>query len=154
VRSSLICALAVSLALTAADVTPAAAGDAVQPGTFSGCPRDVRLLPTGPLTSYAPTVRGVVIRFVGRSFARISHKPAAELAGARTTALFFVKDWLPTGWIKRECGVQVWRRSVGVVVYFPALDKRHNPAGHCADCAHIRFFVSLTRGGWSVWGDQ
>jgi hypothetical protein len=152
-RSSSICAL-ISLALMAANVSPAAARDAAQPGTFSGCPRDVRSLPARPLTSYAPMVRRVVLRFVRTSFARISRTSAAQLVGARTTTVFFVRDWLPTGWIKSECGIQVWRRSVGVGIYFPAMDKRHNPAGHCADCAHIRFLVSLTRGGWTVWGDQ
>jgi hypothetical protein len=64
-----------------------------------------------------------------------------------------VRHWLPSGWIKRECGPTVWRNSVAVDVYFPRLDKPHNPVGHCNACAHVTFLAALTRGGWTVWGD-
>jgi len=124
----------------------------VPPGTFSGCPRDTRPLPAHPLTAYAPAVRSAALQFVRTSFTHISQKPA-ELAGARTTSTFLVTKWLPSGWIKSECGVALWRRSVGVNVYFPAMDLPHNPIGHCNACAHIVFLAAPTRGGWTVWGD-
>lgn len=97
-------------------------------------------------------VRKAVRQFLRTTFVHISHTPA-KLVGARTTAVFLVSNWLPSGWIKRECSVRVWRRSVGVSVYFPAMDPAHNPVGHCNDCATVTFLASPTAGGWSVWGD-
>jgi hypothetical protein len=139
---------AVGVACGAALATPSG----VPPGTFSGCPRDTRPLPLQPLATYAPAVRSAVLQFVRTSFTHISHTPA-KLAGARTTDAFLVTKWVPSGWIKSECSVALWRRSVGVNVYFPAMDPAHNPVGHCNDCAHIVFLAAQTRGGWTVWGD-
>jgi len=124
----------------------------VPPGTFSGCPHDTRPLPVQPLATYAPSVRNAVLQFVRTSFTHISHKPA-KLDGARTTGTFLVTRWVPSGWIKSECGLTLWHRSVGVNVYFPAMDPPHNPVGHCNDCAHIVFLAAPTGGGWTVWGD-
>ena len=137
--SGLLCAVAL------------AAPRGVPAGTFNGCPHAVEPLPS-PLASYAPAVRGVVLAYVRTSFARTASTPA-KVAGARTTGVFLTRKWIPSGWIKSECGASVWRWSVGVGVYFPALDKPHNPVGRCSDCARITFLLARTRSVWTVWGD-
>jgi hypothetical protein len=49
---------------------------------------------------------------------------------------------------------RLWRNSVAVDVYFPRMDKPHNPIGHCNACAHLTFLAALTRGGGrTIWGD-
>lgn len=151
-RGSVICAVAVVALTGAASGAALAMSSGVPWGTFDGCPRDVRPLPARPLATYAPTVRNLVLQFVRTSFTHIARTPV-KVAGARTTHVFLVRNWLPSGWIKRECGTTVWQRSVGVVVYFPALDPPHNPVGHCNDCAVTTFFANRTRLGWAVWGD-
>ena len=88
-----------------------------------------------------------VLQFVRTSFRKFAETRPNELAGARVRFMIFVRDWLPSGWIKSECGVAVWRNSVAVDVYFPRLDKPHNPVGHCNACAHLTFLAALTRGG-------
>ena len=65
--------------------------------------------------------------------------------------VLLVRRWLPSDWIKQECGLTVWRRSVAVAVYFPRLDKPHNPIGHCNACAVLTFIAARTLGGWTVW---
>ena len=123
----------------------------VPAGTFSGCPRQVLPL-LGSAASYAPTVRKVVLRFVATTFACRSKTPK-KLVGARTTVVLLVRHWLPSGWIKSECGRTVWERSIAVQVYFPALDLPHNPIGHCNACALTIFIASRISIGWAVWGD-
>jgi hypothetical protein len=152
VRCRFVCAVFVTTALAAVAATTLTARAGVPSGTFSGCPHNVRPLPARPLSSYAPAVRKAVQQFVRTSFVHISRTPA-KLVGARTTTAFLVTNWLPSGWIKSECGSRVWQRSVGVGVYFPAMDPAHNPVGHCNDCARIIFLTSRTLGGWTVWGD-
>jgi len=146
-----ICAVVVFVLVAAACAAALAAPRGVPAGTFTGCPHDVRPLP-GPLPAYAPIVAKVVLAFVHTSFAHMSRTPK-RLGGARTTAIFLVRRWLPSGWIKSECGLAVWRRSVAVLVYFPAIDLPHNPVGRCNDCDHIAFIASRTLGRWTVWGD-
>jgi hypothetical protein len=156
VRAALICAVVVvvvvAAALGATTATAVASRSGVPPGTFSGCPHDTRPLPGRPLAAYAPTVRKAVLQFVRTSFVHLFKTPP-KIAGARTTQVFLVTNWLPSGWIKRECGIALWRRSVGVSVYFPAMDPPHNPVGHCNACSHLAFLASRTLGGWTVWGD-
>ncbi|HJX53437.1 MAG TPA: hypothetical protein VJ801_11790, partial [Polyangia bacterium] len=60
--------------------------------------------------------------------------------------------WLPSGWIKTECGNGVWQRSVGVSVRFPAMEYP-NPKGPCNDCAHVTLLLGKTRHGWVTWGN-
>lgn len=151
-RSALVCASVVTAILLAASVTPASASTHPA-GTFSGCPRDVQPLPARPLRTYERAVRIAVLQFVRTEFVHISGTPD-KLVGARTTGTFLVTHWLPSGWIKSECGIRLWRRSVGVNVYFPRMDLPHNPVGHCNDCASITFLASRTLGGWTVWGDH
>jgi hypothetical protein len=94
-----------------------------------------------------------VLQFVRTSLPNIGNQSADQLVGARIRQMILVRHWLPSGWIKQECGVTVWHNSVAVDVYFPRLDKPHNPVGHCNDCAHLTFLTARIRGGWTVWGD-
>jgi hypothetical protein len=89
---------------------------------------------------------------VRTSFLKFTQTPLTQLVGARVRLVILVRDWGPSGWIKSECGRKVWRNSVAVDVYFPRLDKPHNPVGHCNACAHLTFLAARTPGGWSVWG--
>lgn len=123
------------------------------PGTFNGCPRGTLPL-TEPATGYAPTVDTVVLRFIHTSYLREtrSHEPKAKLARAKITGVILVRHWLPSGWIKSECGQVVWLRSLAVTIYFPAMNPPHNPVGSCNACAHVVLLTSRTRRGWTVWG--
>jgi hypothetical protein len=142
--------LAVAALAISAGSPASAAPQNVPAGTFYGCPHHVLPLP-GSAASYASTVRAVVLRFVATTFARRSKTPK-QLIGAQTTGVQLVRDWLPSGWIKSECGNAVWQRSIAVFVYFRAMDLPHNPIGHCNDCDHITFITSRTATGWTVWG--
>jgi hypothetical protein len=147
--------LLVTLLLFAAVVASSASartvGGVPAVGTFSGCPRDTRPLP-GPLSSFERPLRITVLQFVRTSFPKVAQTPPSKLAGALIRSLTLVRNWLPSGWIKRECGLLVWRNSVAVDVYFPRLDPPHNPVGHCNACAHVTFLAARTFGGWTVWG--
>jgi hypothetical protein len=154
VRSSVACASIAITLVAAVSVMPAFANAHPPPGTFSGCPRDALALPTRPLDTYQRAVRIGALQFVRTSFLHIWRSPR-QLVGARTTGVFLVSHWRPSGWIKTECGIRVWRRSVGVDVYFPKMDPPHNhPVGRCNDCARITFLASRTLGGWTIWGDH
>ena len=144
------CVLAAAL-VTAGRTSAQAASLGVPAGTFSGCPHDARPLP-GPLASYVSAVRRDVLAFVHTSFTHIARTPR-KLIGARITSVFLVRHWLPSGWIKSECGLKIWQRSVGADVYFSKMDLPHNPIVHCSACDRIIFLASLTRGGWTIWGD-
>jgi hypothetical protein len=134
---------ALYLALSLLASQPAAAGK--PPGTFAGCPQATLALPDAA-SAYARTARAVVLRFVR------THPLRMKTAGATAGDVLLVRHWLPSGWIKSECGLRVWERSVVVGVYYPAMDPPHNPIGHCNDCARIRFLISKTASGWLVWG--
>jgi hypothetical protein len=122
---------------------PTAAGK--PPGTFAGCPQATLPLPDAA-SAYADAARTVVLRFVR------THPLQMKTAGATAGAVQLVRHWLPSGWIKSECGLRVWKRSLVVGVYYPAMDPPHNPIGHCNACARIRFLLSKTPNGWLVWG--
>jgi hypothetical protein len=149
-----IVTVCVIVALAAAALaTTARSGSTGTPiGTFNGCPHDTRPIPERIATVERP-LRIAVLQFVRTSFRHITNQPSHQLVGARVRFIILVRHWLPSGWIKRECGLTVWRNSVAVDVYFPRLDKPHNPVGHCNDCAHLTFLTALTRGDWAVWGD-
>jgi hypothetical protein len=144
----LMLALLALVAALAAPARPASAG--VPVGTFAGCPRDVRPL-SSPLASYEPAVKRAVLAFVQTGFLKYAKSPPSELVGARAVKVLLVRHWLPSGWIKQECGLLVWQRSVAVDVYFPRLDKPHNPVGHCNACASLVFITARTPTGWTVW---
>jgi len=93
-----------------------------------------------------------VLQFVRTDFLRYAQSPPSELAGARVRRVLPVTRWLPSGWIEKECGSVVRERSVAVLVYFPRLDKPHNPVGHCNACAQLTFLLARTPSGWTVWG--
>jgi hypothetical protein len=133
--------LCVAFSLVASE--PAAAGK--PPGTFAGCPQATLPLPDAA-SAYAGAARAVVLRFVR------AHPLRMKTAGATAGAVQLVRRWLPSGWIKSECGLRVWKRSLVVGVYYPAMDPPHNPIGHCNACARIRFLLSRTASGWLVWG--
>lgn len=147
--------LAALAALAVIGSSVAAQPSAARPpvGTFSGCPRDIRTLPrlTPPVKA---ALSSAVFQFLRVEFPKITGASAAQYAGGRVTMIIPVRHWLPSGWIKRECGIDVWRNSVAVAVYFPRLDKPHNPVGYCNDCAHLTFLAARTLGGWTIWGDQ
>jgi hypothetical protein len=120
-------------------------------GTFNGCPHNTRPIPER-ITTFERPLRTAVLQFVRTSFRHITRQPADQLIGARIRAVILVRHWLASGWIKTECGFAVWRNSVAVDVYFPRLDKPHNPVGHCNACAHLTFITAHTPIGWTVWG--
>ncbi len=149
-RTVTVCAVAVlAIATGAATARSASVGTPI--GTFSGCPHDTRPIPER-ITTFQRSLRTAVLQFVRTSFRHITQQPANQLIGARIRTTILVRNWLPSGWIKTECGLTVWRNSVAVDVYFPRLDKPHNPVDHCNACAHLTFIAALTRGGWTVWG--
>ena len=115
---------------------------AVAPGTFHGCPRGVLPIPT----PYLAAVDRAVLRFV-----RVKH--AGDGVGAYGVDTRLVRRWLPSGWIKDECGRVVWERSVAVTIFFPKLDLGHNPVGRCNACAHLTYIAARTERGWTVWGN-
>jgi hypothetical protein len=148
-RAVAVCLAAVSAALAACTVA-GATPRAVPAGTVSGCPHNVLPL-TAPLTVYAPSVRRAALRFVATTLAQRSKNPK-QLVGAKTLQVALVSRWLPSGWIKDECGKTVWERSVEVGVYFPAMDLPHNPIGRCNACDRLTLIASRTPEGWTVWG--
>jgi hypothetical protein len=148
-RALAVAAIVVLTAVVASSARAQVSG--APPGTFSGCPHDTQALP-GPLRSFERPVRIAVLQFVRTSFRTFARTPPSLLDGARVRSVWLVRDWLPSGWIRSECRIAVWRNSVAVDVYFPRLDRPHNPVGRCSDCAHVTFLATSTRGGWTVWG--
>ncbi len=126
----------------------AAATAAVPAGTIHGCPHGVKPFPA----VYAPAVSRAALAYV-HDLAVHGSYPRGWYAGARVIQVFLVRHWLPSGWIKEECGRTVWLRSAGANVYFPGQDPPHNPVGHCNSCSHLVFLVALTARGWTVWGN-
>jgi len=114
-------------------------------GTIAGCPQSTLPLP-GTAVVYVPSARKVVLRYVR------AHPKHLKIAGARTNLVLLMRHWLPSGWVKSECGLRVWERSLVVGVHFPAMDPPHNPVGNCSDCAEIRYLLARTPRGWLVWG--
>jgi hypothetical protein len=117
-------------------------------GTFAGCPLGVEPL-LGTVASYASAARSTALSFVHSHASRLKLKDA----GARANRVLRVTGWLPSGWIKTECGSIVWERSLAVGVFFPAMNPAHNPVGPCASCASVTYLISKLRRGWVVWGN-
>lgn len=148
----LIAGFSVFVALVVDAPTARSSAGSPPAGTFSGCPRDTRPLP-GPLAGFEKSLESAVLQFVRTSLPKLGTTPGRQFIGARVRFVILVRNWGPSGWIRRECGANVWRNSVAVDVYFPRLDKPHNPVGHCNACAHLTLLAALTRGGWTIWGD-
>lgn len=121
-------------------------------GTFHGCPSRLVPLPA-PAARYAAAARGSAIRFLYTSYAAMnrSHRWGLKLAGAKTTSVLPTRRWLASGWIKQECGLRVWQRSVAVTIRLPAMEYP-NPKGPCNSCAGLTLLLGKTARGWSVWG--
>jgi hypothetical protein len=119
-------------------------------GTFYGCP--VGLQPLS--TTYKPAARRAAIVFLTTTYAKWNKERhwGMRVAGARVGIPFPVRHWLPSGWIKTECGNQVWQRSVGVGARFPAMEYP-NPKGPCNACAHVTLLLGKTHHGWVTWGN-
>ena len=147
-RVSGACLVVFTLGFLASGVSGFAATTATPAGTFAGCPRGPLPL-TGPLASYAPAARTRVLSFVRAHTSRLTLK----VDGARANRVLRTSAWLPSGWIKSECGLLVWKRSLAVGVFFPAMDPAHNPVGRCASCASITYLIAKLPRGWVVWGN-
>ena len=121
-------------------------------GTFNGCPAGLRVLPTNP-AGWRPAARQAASIFLKTTFARWNKQRhwGIRLAGAYVGEPFLVRHWLPSGWIKSECGLAVWQRSVWVNVTFPAMEYP-NPKGPCNSCAQEVLLLGDTRHGWITWG--
>lgn len=135
----------------AACAAPALAGRAVKPtGTFNGCPHGLSPVPAG----YRTDARRAATHFLHITYAKWNrvHHWGIRLAGADVGLPVLVRDWLPSGWVKEECGRTVWLRSVVVPVAFPAMEYP-NPVGPCNACAHIAFLLGKTSRGWIAWGE-
>lgn len=143
-----MCLVALTLGFLTSGVSGFTATTATPAGTFGGCPRGTLPL-TGTLASYAPEARTRVLSFVRTRASRLKLK----VDGARANRVLRVSAWLPSGWIKSECGLLLWKRSLAVSVFFPAMDSAHNPVGRCADCASITYLIAKLPRGWVVWGN-
>jgi hypothetical protein len=119
-------------------------------GTFNGCPAG--LLPLR--TTQKSAARHAASIFLATTYAQWNKERrwGMRLAGAQVGEPVLVRQWPSSGWIKTECGGEVWQRSFGVSVRFPAMEYP-NPKGPCNDCAHVRLLLGKTRHGWVTWGN-
>jgi hypothetical protein len=119
-------------------------------GTFNGCPHGLQALPL----TWRHEAATEAMTFLTTTYAAWNRQRhwALRMAGAQGGAPFLVRRWLPSGWIKRECGRTVWARSVGVTFIFPAMEYP-NPKGPCNACAHVTLLLGKTRSAWVSWGN-
>jgi hypothetical protein len=132
-----------------AAVCAATAHAGTPPGTFAGCPTGLQ----SPPPNYAATARHAAGLFLTTTYTQWNrqHHWGIKLEGAQVGAPVRTQKWLPSGWIKSECGVAAWQRSVAVPIRFPAMEYP-NPKGPCDACAHTTFLLGDTAHGWKVWG--
>lgn len=121
-------------------------------GTFHGCPSGLVALPTNA-ARWRTEARQAAQHFLRTTYARWDrqHHWRLRLRGATAGRPFLASRWLPSGWIKTECGSTTRERSVVVPIGLPAM-RYPNPVGPCADCASLRLLLGLTRHGWTAWG--
>ena len=119
-------------------------------GTFHGCPHGLQALPL----SWRHEAATEAMTFLTTTYGAWNRQRhwGLRMAGAQAGAPFLVRRWLPSGWIKRECGQTVWARSVGVTFIFPAMEYP-NPKGPCNACAHVTLLLGKTRSAWVTWGN-
>jgi len=119
-------------------------------GPFSGCPGGLQPLST----TYKAAARHEAIVFLATTYAKwnTQRRWGMRLAGTQVGEPFLVLRWLPSGWIKTECGNDVWRRSVAVRIRFPAMEYP-NPKGPCNACAQLTLLLGKTHQGWVTWGN-
>jgi hypothetical protein len=122
-------------------------------GTFNGCPAQLQSL--GARAQWQPAARHSAMTFLKTTYTRWNKARhwGLRLAGAKEGTPFLVRHWLPSGWIRNECGAMVWHRSVGVTFGLPAMEYA-NPKGPCGDCASVTLLLGKTRGGWTIWGQH
>lgn len=137
-------------AVLAAAALAATARAGTPPGTFAGCPTGLEPVPA----SYAVTARRAAQTFLTTTYARWDRQRhwGTRLQGAEIGTPIRVTQWLPSGWIKSECGLATWRRSVAIPIRFPAMEYP-NPKGPCNACAHVTFLLGDTARGWQIWGN-
>jgi hypothetical protein len=146
-------ALLVLLAAIAVATGAAATSAAGRPaGTFHGCPSGLVALPADTAL-WRTEARQVGLHFVRTTYARWNrqHHWRLRLRGATAGRPFRASRWLPSGWIKTECGSTTRERSVVVPISLPAM-RYPNPVGPCNDCASVTLLLGLTRHGWTAWG--
>jgi hypothetical protein len=112
------------------------------------CPRD----PLPITNADRPTAKRAVLRYLRRAYrspALINGKSLMGdlLRGAKLSARLATDPragfrLMP----KLECGTRVWRRTIIVAAYLPAVARQ---AG--TDLAQLTFFVSRQPSGWVVW---
>lgn len=135
----------------AACAAPALGGRAAKPvGTFNGCPSGLLPVPAG----FRTDARRAATLFLHTTYTRWNrvHHWGIRLGGAEVGLPVLVRDWLPSGWVKEECGTTAWLRSVVVPVGLPAMEYP-NPVGPCNACAHVAFLLGKTGRGWIAWGE-
>jgi hypothetical protein len=137
-------------ATIAGSVAAAGAAGGKSVGTFNGCPRGLKALPV----TWRVQARAEAREFLTTTYAAWNRERhwGLRLAGAQEGAPFLVRHWLPSGWIKSECGQTVWARSVGVTFVFPAMEYP-NPKGPCNACAHVTLLLGKTPTRWVTWGN-
>jgi hypothetical protein len=149
-RSHRAVAVAVVIFVVALVAESASAAAGKPPGTFNGCPAGLRALPR----NWQPAARTAALKFLRTSYANWNRERhwRLRLSGAKAGKAFLVRHWLPSGWIRSECGAAVWTRSVGVSFRLPAMEFP-NPKGPCNDCGHVTLLLGFTSNGWITWGN-
>jgi hypothetical protein len=129
-----------------------ASADGRPAGTFRGCPSGLVALPASG-TSWRPEARQAGLHFLRTTYARWNRQRhwRLRLRGATAGSPLLASRWLPSGWIKSECGATTRQRSVVVPIHLPAMEYP-NPIGPCGDCARVTLLLGLTRSGWIAWG--
>jgi hypothetical protein len=141
-----------ALAVSVAAVSAAASAGKRPAGTFYGCPSGLLTVPAGE--SWRPAARRAGLHFLRTTYARWNRqhpRRRVRLRGATAGRPLLARRWLPSGWIKSECGASTRQRSVVVPIGLPAMEYP-NPRGPCNDCAHVVLLLGLTRHGWTAWG--
>jgi hypothetical protein len=143
--------LVVAISIAAGSATASPTGRPA--GTFHGCPSGLTALPTSAAV-WRSEARRAGLHFLRTTYARWNrqHHWGLRLRGATAGTPLLAGRWLPSGWIKSECGVTTRQRSVVVPIGLPAME-HPNPIGPCADCAHVTLLLGLTRSGWIAWGE-
>jgi hypothetical protein len=150
VGRSLLCCWVVVLAALSLGVATCGGAAGKPSGTFDGCPTGLRV----PGSGWSTAARQEAAVFLGTTYARWNRQRHRKirLAGAQVGKPLLVRHWLPSRWVKTECGLTVWRLSVVVPVVFPAMEYP-NPSGPCNACARTVWLLGKTDHGWLVWGN-
>jgi hypothetical protein len=142
-------ASAIVLALLAAAVSTASSAP---PATsiFHGCPHGLE-----PLSGHRWELPAIETarKFLTTTYARWNRQLrwGLNLTGAQPEKPLLVRSRLQSGWVKRECGVGVWRRAAVVPFKLSAMD-HPNPRSACLNCASVTLLLGRKPSGWLVWG--